>query len=103
MDDGLERVIAYASRSNNKHKRNYPAYHGECMVALWVVLHFRPYLHGRPFQLVTLSSTMFTHSVPRRVTEIQVAQLVNLSGVKHQGEIWAARDAADVIAGLQSS
>lgn len=52
-EDGSEHVIAYASRSNNDAERNYSAYYeGECFV-LWAVRHFRPYLHGREFVIVT--------------------------------------------------
>ena len=52
-DDGREYVIAYASRSNNRTERNYSSYAGECLAAVWGVSHFRVYLYGRRFTLLT--------------------------------------------------
>jgi hypothetical protein len=48
-----EYVIAYASRSNNRTERNYSSYAGECLAAVWGVSHFRVYLYGRRFVLLT--------------------------------------------------
>jgi putative transposase len=48
-DAGDERVIAYASRSNNHAKMNYGSYAGECLAAVWVVRYFRVYLYGAHF------------------------------------------------------
>lgn len=50
---GYERVIVYASRSNNRAKANYSSYEGECLAVVWAVSHFRPYLYGRCFTLLT--------------------------------------------------
>jgi hypothetical protein len=52
-DEGREYVIAYASRSNNRTERNYSSYAGECLAAVWGVSHFRVYLYGRRFVLLT--------------------------------------------------
>ena len=52
-NEGNEYVIAYASRSCNKTERNYSSYHGECLAAVWAVSHFRYYLYGRKFTLIT--------------------------------------------------
>jgi hypothetical protein len=41
------------SRSNNKAKSNYFSYEGECLVVVWAVIHFRPYLYGTNFTLYT--------------------------------------------------
>jgi hypothetical protein len=52
-DEGKEFVVAYASRSNNATESHYNLYEGECLVAVWVVAHFRCYLFGTQFTLVT--------------------------------------------------
>ncbi len=52
-EEGKEYVIAYASQSNNKVENNYSSYKEECLVILWVVIHFRPYLYGTKFTLYT--------------------------------------------------
>jgi hypothetical protein len=52
-EEGKEYVIAYASRSNNKAENNYFSYEGECLVVVWVVIHFKPYLYGAKFILYT--------------------------------------------------
>jgi hypothetical protein len=52
-NQGREYVIAYASRSNNRTERNYSSYAGECLAAVWGLSHFRVYLYGRRFVLLT--------------------------------------------------
>ncbi|GBG85965.1 hypothetical protein CBR_g40778 [Chara braunii] len=50
---GLESVVEYASKSVPACKRNYAAPAIECYAALWGISHFRAYLYGRKFTLVT--------------------------------------------------
>jgi hypothetical protein len=52
-DEGKEFVVAYASRSNNAAESRYNSYEGECLAAVWAVAHFRCYLFGTQFTLVT--------------------------------------------------
>ncbi len=52
-DEGKEFVVAFASRSNNAVEAKYGSYEGECLAAVWVVAHFRCYLFGNPFTLIT--------------------------------------------------
>ena len=52
-DDGNEYVIAYASRSNNKAEGNYSIYEEEALEVAWAVTHFRHYVYGKLFTLVT--------------------------------------------------
>ncbi|CAI7820824.1 unnamed protein product [Closterium sp. NIES-53] len=51
--EGQEMVVAFASRSCIPAEANYCSYEGEGLVAMWGVTHFRVYLQGRPFVLVT--------------------------------------------------
>jgi hypothetical protein len=50
---GLEYLCACASRSLNKHEKNYPSYKGELLALAWAVRSFRTHLHGTKFKLVT--------------------------------------------------
>jgi hypothetical protein len=52
-DEGKEFVVAYVNRSNNAAKSRYSSYEGECLAAVWVVAHFRCYLFGTQFTLIT--------------------------------------------------
>ncbi|CAI6004936.1 unnamed protein product [Closterium sp. NIES-64] len=53
QQEGGEKVVAFASRSCNPAEANYSSYEGEGVAAVWAVGHFRVYLQGRPFTLVT--------------------------------------------------
>ena len=52
--DGLDRVIAYASRSLKPSERNYPAHKLEFLALKWAVTDkFHDYLYGAQFEVVT--------------------------------------------------
>ncbi|CAI7904589.1 unnamed protein product [Closterium sp. NIES-54] len=51
--EGEEKVVAFASRSCNPAEANYSSYEGEGLAAVWAITHFRVYLQGRQFELVT--------------------------------------------------
>ena len=54
VQDGIERVIAYASRGLRNSERNYPAYKLEFLCLKWAVTEkFHDYLYGNQFTVVT--------------------------------------------------
>jgi hypothetical protein len=52
-DEGREICSCLCINSNNRTERNYSSYAGECLAAVWGVSHFRVYLYGRRFVLLT--------------------------------------------------
>ncbi|BHF81305.1 hypothetical protein SprV_0702443500 [Sparganum proliferum] len=48
-DNGLERVICFASKTLTKPQRNYCTYRRELLAIVTFVKQFRPYLLGKPF------------------------------------------------------
>ena len=52
--DGVDRVIAYASRSLKPSEKNYPAHKLEFLALKWCVTEkFHEYLHGNTFVVIT--------------------------------------------------
>ncbi len=53
QEDGLSHSIAYASRSVDKHEKNYGISELETLGLVWAVRYFRPYLLGHRFTVYT--------------------------------------------------
>ena len=53
QDDKGEYAIAYASRKFNPAEQNYPAHERELSAVVWAMKHFRPYLYGQRFLVLT--------------------------------------------------
>ena len=53
-DNGVDRVIAYASRALSKSERNYPAHKLEFLTLKWAVTdQFHEHLYGADFKVYT--------------------------------------------------
>ena len=53
VQDGKECIICCASRALNQAEKSYPATKLECLVFVWAVAKFRPYLMAMPFEEFT--------------------------------------------------
>ena len=51
--EGEKHSICYASRSCNAAEHNYSSFDGECLEVVRATSHFRSYLFGNSFTLVT--------------------------------------------------
>ncbi|GBL81239.1 Retrovirus-related Pol polyprotein from transposon 412 [Araneus ventricosus] len=55
---GLEKPIAYASRSLSPSEKNDSTTDKECLAVIWAISNFRPYIFGRPFTVITNSHSL---------------------------------------------
>jgi transposase InsO family protein len=53
IQDGIEKVIAYSSRSLSKAERNYGITELEALAMVWSITYYRPYLYGQKFTVLT--------------------------------------------------
>ena len=51
--EGHEHPVSFVSRSCNPAENKYGSCEGECLAVVWATQHFREYLFGTPFTLIT--------------------------------------------------
>ena len=68
IQDGVERPIAYASKTLNRAQRAYCTTRRECLAVVGFVKHFRQYLYGRRFRVRT------DHALLRWLTNFKDAE-----------------------------
>ena len=57
-EDGNHYAIGFASMILHGPEQRYSATEGECLAIMWVVKHFRAYIHGHQFHLITDHSAL---------------------------------------------
>ena len=97
-ENGRERVIAYASRSLNKHEQNYGITDQEGLAVIWAIKHFHHYLCLKHFTVVTDHSALKflkTSQIPtgRRGRWMMELQQHNFSIIHRPGKNNANADA----------
>lgn len=58
--ENRENVVAYGSRILTKTEKRWPTYERELWAIIWAIRHFRQYLTGHPFRIITDHKPLFS-------------------------------------------
>ena len=81
---GKDLPVAYASRVLNKHEINYSTTDKEFLAVIWAVRHFRPYLYGRKFTIVTDHKPLIHLDNLKDTTDRMVRWKATMRGMEYE-------------------